>query len=94
MARELNLGEMAEISAAVPEVELELFVHGAMCMAYSGRCFLSAFRTGRSSNLGDCTTVLPVGVSTYRIDPAGAAADFGRGQAFQLFAEFQGSLPD
>lgn len=55
LARELNLEEVAEISAAVPEVELELFVHGAMCMAYSGRCFLSALRTGRSSNLGDCT---------------------------------------
>jgi putative protease len=54
-ARELSLTEVAEIAASVPEVELELFVHGAMCMAYSGRCFLSTFRTGRSSNQGDCT---------------------------------------
>ncbi len=54
-ARELSLEEIAEIAAAVPEVEFEIFVHGAMCMAYSGRCFLSAFRTGRSSNNGDCT---------------------------------------
>lgn len=54
-ARELNLREVAEIAGLVPEVELELFVHGAMCMAYSGRCFLSALRTGRSSNHGECT---------------------------------------
>jgi putative protease len=35
-------------------MEIETFVHGAMCMAYSGRCFLSAFMTGRSANQGDC----------------------------------------
>jgi putative protease len=55
LARELNLHEVAEISGLVPEVELELFIHGAMCVAYSGRCFLSALRTGRSSNHGECT---------------------------------------
>jgi putative protease len=55
LARELNLKEVAEIGAAVPEVELELFVHGAMCLAYSGRCLLSAYQTGRSANRGECT---------------------------------------
>jgi U32 family peptidase len=55
LARELNLKEIGEITAAVPEMELELFVHGAMCMAYSGRCFLSAFRNRRSANEGDCS---------------------------------------
>jgi U32 family peptidase len=55
LARELNLQEVGEIAAAVPEVELEIFVHGAMCMAYSGRCYLSAFRNQRSANQGDCT---------------------------------------
>ncbi|HEX7714210.1 MAG TPA: U32 family peptidase [Bacillota bacterium] len=54
-ARELSIAEIAAIAAAVPEIELELFVHGAMCLAYSGRCLLSAYRTGRSSNRGDCT---------------------------------------
>lgn len=54
LARELSLVEINEIHEAVPGVELEYFVHGAMCMAYSGRCFLSAWHTGRSSNLGDC----------------------------------------
>ena len=54
LARELNLEEIKEIHCKVPKLELEYFVHGAMCMAYSGRCFLSAWQTGRSSNLGDC----------------------------------------
>lgn len=55
LARELTLKEIGEISAAVPDLELEIFVHGAMCMAYSGRCYLSAYYTGRSSNRGECT---------------------------------------
>ena len=55
LARELSLAEISEIAANCPEVELELFIHGAMCMAYSGRCFLSALRTGRSGNHGECT---------------------------------------
>jgi putative protease len=54
-ARELNLKEVGEIAAAVPEMELEIFIHGAMCMAYSGRCYLSAFRNRRSANEGDCS---------------------------------------
>lgn len=54
LARELSLGEIAEIHRRVPGIELEYFVHGAMCMAYSGRCFLSAWQVGRDSNLGDC----------------------------------------
>lgn len=55
LARELSLEEIAAVHRAAPEMELEVFVHGAMCMAYSGRCFLSAWQAGgRSSNLGDC----------------------------------------
>jgi putative protease len=54
LARELSLEEIKEIHEKVPQMELEYFVHGAMCMAYSGRCLLSAWQTGRSSNLGDC----------------------------------------
>lgn len=55
LARELNLKEIGEIAAAVPEMELEIFIHGAMCMSYSGRCYLSAFRNRRSANEGDCS---------------------------------------
>ena len=55
LARELSLDEIREIRAKTPkELELEAFVHGAMCMAYSGRCFLSANLTGRDGNRGKC----------------------------------------
>ena len=55
LARELSLEEIAGILAKTPaDLELEAFVHGAMCMSYSGRCFLSAYLTGRDANQGDC----------------------------------------
>jgi len=54
LGREVTLKEIKEIHKAVPQVELEYFVHGAMCMAYSGRCFLSKLFVNRSGNLGDC----------------------------------------
>ena len=54
LGREVTLTEIKEIHQRVPKVELEYFVHGAMCMSYSGRCMLSAWFTGRSANLGDC----------------------------------------
>lgn len=55
-ARELSLLEIGEIRANIPEdMEIETFVHGAMCMSYSGRCLLSNFLTGRDANLGACT---------------------------------------
>jgi putative protease len=55
LARELNLAEIAAVHRETPEVELELFIHGAICVAYSGRCLLSAHRNRRSANRGDCT---------------------------------------
>ena len=54
LARELALNEIAEIHEFVPEMELEAFVHGAMCISYSGRCLLSDYLDGRSSNRGAC----------------------------------------
>lgn len=54
LARELSLREIAEIHAENPELELEAFVHGAMCISYSGRCLLSDYLDGRSSNRGAC----------------------------------------
>lgn len=54
LARELSLKEIIEIKKAVPKMGLEIFVHGAMCISYSGRCLLSAMITGRSANLGQC----------------------------------------
>lgn len=54
LGREVTLAEIKEIHRAVPKLELEYFIHGAMCMAYSGRCFLSKEILDRSGNLGDC----------------------------------------
>lgn len=55
-ARELSIKEIADIDAHIPEdLEIETFVHGAMCISYSGRCLLSNYFTGRDANLGACT---------------------------------------
>ncbi len=55
-ARELSLAEIAEIRAHIPEnMEIESFIHGAMCISYSGRCLLSNYFTGRDANQGACT---------------------------------------
>ncbi|MCR4842655.1 MAG: U32 family peptidase [Eubacterium sp.] len=54
-ARELSLAEIKKIRANIPEdCEIEAFVHGAMCISYSGRCLLSAYMTGREANHGEC----------------------------------------
>lgn len=55
-ARELSLEELVDLKNKIPaEMEIETFVHGAMCIAYSGRCLLSNYFTGRDANLGACT---------------------------------------
>lgn len=55
-ARELSLKEIKEIREHIPEeMEIESFIHGAMCISYSGRCLLSNFFTGRDANQGACT---------------------------------------
>lgn len=55
-ARELSLKELQELRAKIPaELEIETFIHGAMCIAYSGRCLLSNYFTGRDANMGACT---------------------------------------
>lgn len=55
-ARELSLKEIAEIRENIPDdLEIESFIHGAMCISYSGRCLLSNYFTGRDANLGACT---------------------------------------
>ncbi len=55
LARELSLAEIREIVEKVPDdIKIETFVHGAMCISYSGRCLLSNYMTGRDANRGDC----------------------------------------
>jgi len=55
LARELSLEEIGEINIKVPNIELETFVHGSMCMAYSGRCLISNFMNHRDANRGACS---------------------------------------
>ena len=55
LSRELSLKEVAEIREECPDMELEVFVHGALCIAYSGRCLLSGYISHRDSNQGACT---------------------------------------
>jgi putative protease len=53
-AREVSLNDLKEIKEHIPELELEAFVHGSMCFAYSGRCLISSLQTGRVANRGSC----------------------------------------
>ncbi len=55
LGREASFSDISEIKQAVPEMEIECFAHGAMCIAYSGRCLISAYLTGRSANSGFCS---------------------------------------
>ena len=55
LGREASLKEIREIKDAVPDMELEAFCHGAMCIAYAGRCLMSAYLTGRSAQAGACS---------------------------------------
>ena len=55
LSRELSLEEVAEIRQACPDMEIEVFVHGALCIAYSGRCLLSGYFNHRDANQGTCT---------------------------------------
>lgn len=55
LARELNFKAIRSVREKCPDIELEVFIHGAMCMAISGRCLLSAYLNNRQANLGECT---------------------------------------
>jgi putative protease len=67
LSRELSLDEIAEIRQACPNTELEVFVHGALCVAYSGRCLLSGYFNHRDPNQGTCTNSCRW---DYRVKPA------------------------
>jgi putative protease len=54
LARECNLNQIKQIKKEVPDLELEVFIHGAMCVSISGRCFMSEFEFGKSANRGEC----------------------------------------
>ncbi|MFB6348043.1 tRNA 5-hydroxyuridine modification protein YegQ [Moraxella sp. ZJ142] len=66
VSRELSLKEIEQIIAEVPDMEIEVFVHGALCMAYSGRCLLSGYINKRDANQGTCTNACRWSYNTYQ----------------------------
>ncbi|WP_457665178.1 prephenate-dependent tRNA uridine(34) hydroxylase TrhP [Thiolapillus sp.] len=77
LSRELSLDEIEEIRQACPDMEIEVFVHGALCIAYSGRCLLSGYFNHRDANQGTCTNACRW---EYRMNeaPSVSVADMGR----------------
>jgi putative protease len=77
LSRELSLEEVEEIRQAAPDMELEVFIHGALCIAYSGRCLLSGYFNHRDANQGTCTNScrwdykVSKSVEPPRVGPAG-----------------------
>lgn len=92
LSRELSLDEIAEIRELCPETELEVFVHGALCMAYSGRCLLSGYINKRDPNQGTCTNACrweykvaegkenETGDIVHKINPSNVIPTLGEGQ--------------
>ncbi|MGB5733483.1 MAG: U32 family peptidase, partial [Thiohalocapsa sp.] len=78
LSRELSLAEIAEIRDACPDIALEVFVHGALCIAYSGRCLLSGYFNHRDANQGTCTNACRW---EYRVARAEGQAACGDGMA-------------
>jgi putative protease len=91
LSRELSLEEIADIRQQCPDMELEVFVHGALCIAYSGRCLLSGYFNHRDPNQGTCTNSCRW---KYDVQPAveNAEGDFVPGQLRLSLADLNGSL--
>ena len=90
LSRELSLDEIAGIRQACPDMELEVFVHGALCIAYSGRCLLSGYFNRRDPNQGTCTNACRWDYTTHEgtdendsgeVQPVALGADFNFTQA-------------
>jgi putative protease len=68
-AREISLKDLKEIKAALPDLEIEVFVHGSMCFAYSGRCLISTLQSGRVPNRGSCANDCRFPYELYAANP-------------------------
>ncbi|MFM2005090.1 MAG: hypothetical protein RLZZ09_745 [Pseudomonadota bacterium] len=93
LSRELSLDEIAEIRQECPDMELEVFVHGALCIAYSGRCLLSGYFNHRDPNQGTCTNACRW---KYDVQPAqeNAEGDFVPGQLKLSLDDLNSTLTD
>ncbi|MFV0476480.1 MAG: tRNA 5-hydroxyuridine modification protein YegQ [Parahaliea sp.] len=85
LSRELALEEVADIRDKVPDMELEVFVHGALCMAYSGRCLLSGYMNHRDANQGACTNAC-----RWQYDPVAHSTD-GSGDMVPQYQDAAGT---
>src|SRR5487761_2278861 len=88
LSRELSLDEIEEIRQECPDMELEVFVHGALCIAYSGRCLLSGYFNHRDANQGTCTNSCRW---DYKVDNA---AEDGTGDIQKIDFDFDKALSD
>jgi U32 family peptidase len=88
LSRELSLDEIEEIRQECPDMELEVFVHGALCIAYSGRCLLSGYFNHRDANQGTCTNSCRW---DYKVDNA---AEDGTGDIRKIDFDFDKALSD
>ena len=93
LSRELSLDEISEIRQECPDMELEVFVHGALCIAYSGRCLLSGYFNHRDPNQGTCTNACRW---KYDVQPAteNAEGDFVPGQLKLSLDDLNGAMTD
>ncbi|UZR29911.1 prephenate-dependent tRNA uridine(34) hydroxylase TrhP [Methylococcus mesophilus] len=93
LSRELSLDEIAEIRQHCPDMELEVFVHGALCIAYSGRCLLSGYFNHRDPNQGTCTNACRW---KYDVAPAqeNAEGDYVPGALRLNLADLNGNFAD
>ena len=85
LSRELSLEEIEEIRNQVPDMEIEIFVHGALCMAYSGRCLLSGYINKRDPNQGTCTNACRW---NYATQPAAVDPNTGEAMAVRMEGDF------
>jgi putative protease len=85
LSRELSLDEIEKIRQECPDIELEVFVHGALCIAYSGRCLLSGYFNRRDSNQGTCTNACRW---DYKTSAATDKTDTGEVQPLKLDCDF------
>jgi putative protease len=88
LSRELSLDEVAEIRQQCPDMELEVFVHGALCIAYSGRCLLSGYFNHRDPNQGSCTNSCRWDYKVSTSETPGATPS-GCGQSTQIIHQEQ-----
>ena len=86
LSRELSLDEIESIRQDCPDMELEVFVHGALCIAYSGRCLLSGYFNRRDPNQGTCTNACRWDYKTHAADDQ--ASDAGDAQPMKLESDF------